>query len=219
MWQWQVSSERAKKITMCVCVLCARMHVRLLIKMEHTTQSSCEDKSLHLCSFDYPRGVSGHLAVCCSFSERRKLYQSSRHRAHSPAGEQRQRRLAAIQTASSSPAPMTDIAHRLPPVLLCVKIHIISQPTPGRPLTWRQEDVSVLYVVEKGEMCGVLLLKRTGQITAAGRVRSSEICRKLRVARWCGLGIWSQFIPPLRGLLDTKEASVIPKVEHAGETF
>lgn len=152
MWQWQVSRQRAKKIAMFVCVLCARVHVGLLIKMEHTAQSSCEDKSLHLCIFDCPRGVSGHLAAHCSFSERRELYQSSRHRARSPAGEQRQRRLAAIQTASSSATPMTDIAHRLPAALPCVKIHIISQPAPGRPLTWRQGDVGVLCVVEKGRL-------------------------------------------------------------------
>lgn len=31
------------------------------------TQSSCEDKSLHLCCFDYPHSVSGHLAPSCSF--------------------------------------------------------------------------------------------------------------------------------------------------------
>ena len=105
-----------------------------LIKMEHITQSSCEDKSLHLCCFDYPHSVSGHLPPSCSFSMRRKLYQSSRHWARSPAGEQRQSRLAAIQTASSSLPLMTDISQTLLPVLLFVDIHIISQWTPDSHL-------------------------------------------------------------------------------------
>lgn len=105
----------------------------LLIKMEHITQSSCEDKSLHLCCFDYPHSVSGHLPPSCSFSMRRKLYQSSRHWARSPAGEQRQSRLAAIQTASSSLTLMTDISHTLLSVLF-VEIHIISQWTPDNYL-------------------------------------------------------------------------------------
>ncbi len=95
--------------------------------MERKRQSSCGDKSLHLCCLDYQHSVSGHLAPSAWFSMRRKRYQSSRHWARSPAGEQRQSRLAAAHTASSS---LTDDWY-------------LSHPASSPPLCQSPDELSV----------------------------------------------------------------------------
>lgn len=84
----------------------------LLMKMDHITQSSCEDKSLRWCCFDYHAvSVTIWLHPACFFM-RRKRYQSSCYWACALAGEQRQSRLAAVQSASSSLTLMTDTSRK-----------------------------------------------------------------------------------------------------------
>lgn len=91
------------------CLLVDSVHVPLLIKMELRTESSCEDKSLHPCCFDYtqcrrPSGCVlppfqwGGTGISHHVTERAPQLES----------KGRAGWLAAIQTASSSPTLMTD---------------------------------------------------------------------------------------------------------------
>lgn len=111
----------------------------LLMKMDHITQSSCEDKSLRWCCFDYHAvSVTIWLHPVCFFM-RRKRYQSSCYWACVLAGEQRQNWLA----ASSSLTLMTDTSRETASGhLLCQTADYLSGHT--RPATWQQADVSAV---------------------------------------------------------------------------
>lgn len=136
MQQWRALRAASKLLFVCVwtheCVI-------LLIKMDHITQSSCEDKSLRSCCFDYPRNVSGHLAPSCLFLYEEETVSVIMLLSALP-GWRAEAEPAAVKVLHYHSLWRPILLSELPPDAAFVKFPIISQGTPDRAFTSQQED-------------------------------------------------------------------------------